>query len=96
MGASTAAGTSLAEVVSIGLSCKYHVNFTIGDAIVWVRGNIVKGLVDSVSGVIGSRALLVSHGAESDKNFVVDHVSVPQKGADGALDAFNSVGVKWI
>ena len=95
MGARTAAGTSPVEVSGIGVACKDHIACTVGDAAVWVRGNIVKKLVDSVSGGLGGRGLLGANVAESDEKFVVDRASIPQEGANDALDVIDDVRIKW-
>ena len=55
MGASTAAGTSIVKVSDIIVVYKNHIACIVGDAIVWVRGDIVKELVYSISGGLGGR-----------------------------------------
>ena len=85
----------LIEVCSIILDCKDHVACTIGDAIVWIRGNIFEDLVDSVSIGFGGRGFLGANDAESNKKFAVDRASVPQEGAKNTLDALDAVRVEW-
>ena len=48
----------------------------VGDAIVWVRGNIVEELVDIGNGGLSRHGLLGANVAESNKKFVVDRVSI--------------------
>ena len=55
VGASTAAGTSIVKVSDIIVVYKNHIACIVGDAIVWVRGDIVKELVYSISGGLGGR-----------------------------------------
>ena len=95
MGARTAAGTSLVEVAVIGVACKDYVTRMVGDATIWVRGNIVEELVDSVRSGLGGRGLLGSNGAESKEKLVVDRASVPQEGVNDTSDVFNAVHVEW-
>ena len=78
MGDSTAKGTSLVGVAGIRVACREHISHMVGDVVVWVRGNIVDELVDSVRSGLGGCSLLRSGGAESVKKFFVDHASVPQ------------------
>ena len=93
--ASMAADTSIVEVSGIGVFCKDHVTRTVGDAIVWVCGNIVEELVDSVSGGLSGRSLLGANDAESNEKFVVDHESVPKEVANDTLDAFYAIRIEW-
>ena len=95
MGASTASGTILVEVAGIGVVCKYPITCVVFNAVLWVRGKIVKELVDSVSGGLGDRGLLVSDGAESDERFVFDCTFVPKEVSNNALDVFYSGRVEW-
>ena len=67
MGASTAAGTSLVKVASIGAACKDHIARVVGDAVVSVRGKIIEEFLDSFRGGLGRRGLLGAYGSESDK-----------------------------
>ena len=92
MGASMVAGVILVEVAGTGVACKYHIACTIGNAIVWVRGNIFKELMGSVSGGLGGRGLLGADGAESDK---INRASIPQEDAGDTLDAFDAGHVEW-
>ena len=95
MGASTAAGTIIVEVSGIGVAYMDHIALTVGDSVVWVRGNIVEELVDSISGGLGGCGLLGAYGAESDEKFVVNSAYVIQEGGEDNLDAFDADSVKW-
>ena len=86
--------TSLVEVAGIKVACKDHVARTVGDAIVFVRSNIVKKLVDSVNSGLGGRGLLGANGAKNDNNCFVNRASVPQEGADDTLDVFDAICIK--
>ena len=54
-----------------------HVACTVGDAIVRVRGKVVKELVNSFSNFLSGNSLLGVNGAESDKKFDVNHMPIP-------------------
>ena len=88
VGFRTAAGMSLVEVVGIRVACKDHFTRTVGDYIVWVRGNIVEELVDIISGGLCGHGLLRADGAENDKKFVVDRASITQEDSENTLDEF--------
>ena len=72
-----AAGTSIIEVSGIGVAYKDHINRTVGDAAVWIRGNIVEELVDITSGGLGGRRFLGADGSDIKENFIVNRMSVP-------------------
>ena len=98
MGASTAAGTIIVEVSGIGVAYMDHIALTVGDSVVWVRGNIVEELVDSISGGLGDldgHDLFGADSTESNKKFISDCASVPQEGANNTLDAFDAGQIKW-
>ena len=95
MGASMAMGTSLDEFNGIGVACKHHIASTVGDSVLWLRGNIIEELVDRFRDVLGGCGLLGADGAESNKEFVVDRVSVPKEGDDYYLDTFGAGRVDW-
>ena len=77
MGSRMAAGKILIDVYGIGVACKDHVACMVSDTIVWVFGNIVKELVDSVSGSLGGHGLLEANDTESNEKFFVNPVSIP-------------------
>ena len=70
VGSGTAAATSLVELAGIGVACKDHICCTVGDAVVWLCGNIVEELVDSVSGDLSGHGLLGANGSEIDKTLL--------------------------
>ena len=95
MGTRTDAGKILVEVAVIGVAYKDHIARTVGDAVVWVCGNILDELVDSVSGGLGGRGLLGANGADTNKKFIANCASVPQKGSNNNLDTFDAGHFKW-
>ena len=94
MGDSTASATSTIEVVGIRVDCQDHITRTVGDAVIWVWGNIVEELVESISGGLGSRGLLGANGADSDKKFIFNRASVPKESTKNTLDMFNTAHVE--
>ena len=94
MRAGTAMGARLVEVSHIGIAGKNHVASTVGDAIVQVCGNKVKKLVHVMGGELVGHDLLGTNGTEVDKDFFFNRASVPQEGANDALDALDTSIVK--
>ena len=67
------------EVCCIGVSRQYHVAGSIGDAIVWVRGNIIKELVGGFISVFRGHRLLGSNVSKADEEFGVDGSGIVQQ-----------------
>ena len=84
---------------SIGVDAEYHVTAAICGAIVRVGGEVIKKLADGFGSGFSGSGLLGTQGAESGKKFVVDSLCVVEKGADDALDSFDTVvgerGTVW-
>ena len=95
MGASTAAGTSIVKVSDIIVVYKNHIACIVGDAIVWVHGNVIEKLFDGFIWVFRGRCLLGSNIAEADKEFGVDRSGIVQQGDYDALDTIDAFVVKF-
>ncbi len=80
---------------SIGVGAEYHVTAAICGAIVRVGGKIVKKLVDGFGSGFSGSGLLGAQGAESGKKLVVDSLCIVEKGADDALDSFDTFVGEW-
>ena len=65
VGSGSAARFGKVEVCCIGVSGQYHVAGLIGDAVFWVRGNIVKYLCNGFIRVLCGRRLLGSNFSEA-------------------------------
>ena len=61
------------EALAWAASTMYHAAGPIGDAIVWVGGNIMEELVNDRSGVLSSRCLL---GADGDEELVAWYMHI--------------------
>ena len=70
MGSCSAASFAYIEVGCIGVGCQDHVAGLVEDAIVWIRGAVIKKMVDSCVGGIGGRGLLDANFAESVKELL--------------------------
>ena len=97
--AGAAAAFGFVVEASIGVGAEYHVTAAICGAIVRVCGEVIKKLADGFGSGLGGSGLLGTQGAESGKKFVVDSSCVVEKGADDALDSFDTVvgerGTEW-
>ncbi len=87
-GAAAAFGFIVEASISVG--AEYHVTAVICGAIVRVGGKVLKKLVDGFDSGFSGSGLLGAQGAESGKKFVVDSSCVVEKGADDALDSFDT------
>lgn len=94
---STGAAVAFGFIVeaSIGVGTEYHVTAAICGAIVRVGGEVIKKLADGFGSGFSGSGLLGAQGAESGKKFVVDSSCVVEKGANDALDPFDTVIGEW-
>ncbi len=88
--ASVAAAFGFIVETSIGVGVMYHVTAGICGAIVRVGGEVIKKLADGFGSGFSGSGLLGAQGAESGKKFVVNSPCVVEKGADDALDPFDT------
>ncbi len=90
--AGTAAAFGFIVEASIGVGAEYHVTAAICGAVVRVGGEVIKKLlVDGFGSGFSGSGMLGAQGAESGKKFVVNSSCVVEKGADDALDSFDTV-----
>ena len=90
MGACSAASFAFIEVGGIRVSCQDHAAGSIGDAIIWIRGAVIKQMVDSsVSGFSGC-GLLGANFAEGMEEFVVHCTCIVEEGTNNALDLLDA------
>ena len=89
--ASTAAAFGFIVEASIGVGSEYHVTAAICGAIVMVDGEVIKKLIDGFGSGFSGSSLWGAQGAESGKKFVVNSSCVVEKGANDALNAFDTV-----
>ncbi len=92
-GATAAFGFIVEASISVG--AKYHVTAAICGAIVRVGGEVTKKLVDGFGSGFSGSGLLGARGVESGKKFVVNSLGVVEKGADDALDFFDTFVGEW-
>ncbi len=92
-GAAAAFGFIVEASISVG--AEYHVTAAICGAIIRVGGEVIKKLVDDFGSGFSGSGLLGAQGAESGKKFVVDSLCVVEKGADDALDSFDTFVREW-
>ena len=64
------------------MTTKHHVAGTIGDAVIWIRGNVVEEEIDCLCRCVCGVVLLSTDGAEANKQLVVDGLCNVQKGAN--------------
>ncbi len=95
MSAGAAAAFGFIVEASIGVGTEYHVAAAICGTIVRVGGEVIKKLADGFGSGFSGGGLLGTQGAESGKKFVVDSSCVVEKGADDALDPFDTVVGEW-
>ncbi len=88
--ASVAAAFGFIVEAGIGVGAEYHVTAGICGAIVRVGGEVVKKLVGGFGSGFSGSGLLGAQGNESGKELVVDSLYVVEKGADDALDSFDT------
>ncbi len=88
--ASAAAAFGFIVEASISVGAEYHVTAAICGAIVRVGGEVVKKLVDGFGSGFSGSGLLGAQGAESGKKLVVDSLCIVERGADDALDSFDT------
>ena len=62
----------------------------VGDAIIWVGGNVVQQLVDCFGRVLGGLGLLGAECAEGSQEFVVNCPGIVEEGSNDTLDALDS------
>ncbi len=93
--AGAAAAFGFIVEASIGVGAEYHVSAAICSAIVRVGGEVIKKLVDGFGSGFSGSGLLGAQGAESGKKFVVDSSCVVEKGANDALDHFDTIVGEW-
>ncbi len=91
--ASTSAVAAFGFIVEASncVGAEYHVTAVICCAIVRVGGEVIKKLVDSFGSGFSGNGLLGAQGAESGKKFVVDSLCIVEKGANDALDSFDTI-----
>ena len=73
----TAAGVMEIQVARIRMYGKDHDTDMVCNSVVGVGGDVVEDLVDVRVGGFGCGGLFRNNGTESNKNFVVDVLSVP-------------------
>ena len=77
------------EERGVGMGGEYHAADPICDAVVWVGGNIIEGLVDGHGGVFSCcECLLGTSVTEGDKELAAHGTSVIEEGVNNSLETY--------
>ena len=95
MGSGLAASFGKVEVCFIEVSGQYHVARSIGDVVIWVRGNIVEELCDGFIRVFHGHRLLGSNLFESNEEYGIDSSDIVQQGTHYSLNTIYAFVIKF-
>jgi hypothetical protein len=89
VGTGSTAALGFIVKAGIGMSAENHVAGAICGAVIWVRGQVVKELVQGNIGGFSGYGSLGTQGAKGGKEFIVDTTCVVEESANYALNSFD-------